>query len=265
MPRKIDLSPFFLGRDWWDDNKRPKRILNQKFATVLSDEDLSNADMHVYKGFKSRPRMPASVKASGSSVVNIDRDWFLVSLDLDEFELGELSVITFGRFVEVHGKQVDKMDKYGLVSREFRRQYMVPSNCDIDALTSSLSSDYKLTIKAPVNREEHVDRLMEVPMVEIEDGVPPMEVDQEEYREIVQKSLRNFGMYLETNEEEGLGKLRMNQGTKKSLKLMEDMVRETRNRFRVPAAEPGAAKLPSEQCTIEAKPSIQPAMGKMVC
>ncbi|GBM40201.1 Protein lethal(2)essential for life [Araneus ventricosus] len=178
MPRNVDLSSLFLSQDWWEANIRPKQILNQKFATVLSDEDLSDADIHVHKGFKIRPRMPASMKASGSSEVKIDKDGFQVSLNLDEFELGELSVKKFDRFVEVHGKHGEKRDQYGLVSREFRRRYMVPYNCDIEALTSSFSTDYKLTIKAPASQKERrlINLPMKVPVVEKEFNPPVMEL-----------------------------------------------------------------------------------------
>ncbi|KAF8765223.1 alpha-crystallin A chain-like [Argiope bruennichi] len=194
MSRKLDLCQTFIGQDWWQSMNYPKQILNQKFATVLCHKDLSNSDIHEYKGFKIRPRMPASVKASGISEVKIDEDGFQVSLDLDDFEPQELKVCTLGRFVEVHGKQEEKRDQYGLVSRELFRQYMVPYNCDINAITASFSADYKLKIKVPKGKKEHEipDSLVVVPVTEgSAKCVTNLEADK--YIEIVYRDLARGG------------------------------------------------------------------------
>lgn len=54
-----------------------------------------------------------------------------------------------GNNVIVEGKHEEQKDEHGWISRQFTRKYLVPEQCDIEKLTSSLSSDGVLAINAP--------------------------------------------------------------------------------------------------------------------
>lgn len=54
-----------------------------------------------------------------------------------------------GENVAVEGKHKERQDKYGFIARQFVQKYLVPEQCNINQLKSSLSSDGALMITAP--------------------------------------------------------------------------------------------------------------------
>ncbi|MGH0166529.1 UNVERIFIED_CONTAM: hypothetical protein FKN15_069003 [Acipenser sinensis] len=81
--------------------------------------------------------------------MKLDKDRFMVNLDVKHFSPEELGVKVNGDFLEIRGKHEDRQDEHGFVSREFHRKYKIPVGVDSAAITSSLSSDGVLTISAP--------------------------------------------------------------------------------------------------------------------
>jgi len=83
------------------------------------------------------------------STVKADKDKFQVILDVQQFKPEEINVKVVDKFVVIEAKHEEKQDEHGWISRQFVRKYMIPEQCDIDQVTSSLSSDGMLSITAP--------------------------------------------------------------------------------------------------------------------
>lgn len=79
----------------------------------------------------------------------IAREGFQVSMDVQQFSPSELSVTTNENYVAVEGKQEERQDEYGYIARQFSRRYILPPGYDPNTVTSELSADGILTIKAP--------------------------------------------------------------------------------------------------------------------
>ena len=93
------------------------------------------------------------------------------------------------KFIVVEGKHEEKQDEHGFISRQFTRKYLVPEQCDLEHVKSSLSSDGVLTITAPRkhdpkhHREKHVKiEMTGKPMIR-ENGEPKKEEKKEEVKE----------------------------------------------------------------------------------
>lgn len=54
------------------------------------------------------------------------------------------------------GKHEEKQDEHGSISRHFIRKYMIPEQCDLDQVSSNLSSDGVLSISAPRKEQPKV-------------------------------------------------------------------------------------------------------------
>lgn len=74
---------------------------------------------------------------------------FQVVLDVQQFKPEEINVKVVDKCVVVEGKHEEKQDEHGWISRNFSRKYMIPEQCNIEQVTSNLSSDGVLTITAP--------------------------------------------------------------------------------------------------------------------
>lgn len=154
----MSFLPVLLN--WGEDLKTPYYPFDQFFGLPLSSEDLSTYsfpdDTNIlmlrphrcfrryqpYKRFTDRT-------SSGTSTIQADKNKFQVSLDVQQFAPEEMSVKVVGKNVVVEGKHEEKQDEHGWISRQFVRKYIVPEQCDIDQLKSSLSSDGILMITAP--------------------------------------------------------------------------------------------------------------------
>ncbi|XP_046751893.1 protein lethal(2)essential for life-like [Diprion similis] len=157
----MSLLPILLS-DVLDDFESPSSILDGHYGMPLSPEDLfeyrspSCSDILLYKpvrklrGRRYRPYETQLVnKSKGASVIKADKDKFHLTLDVQHFAPEEISVKVVDNNVVVEGKHEEKEDDQGWISRQFLRRYMVPSQCDIEQVRSSLSSDGILTITAP--------------------------------------------------------------------------------------------------------------------
>ena len=77
------------------------------------------------------------------------KDGFQVCVDVQQFNPNEITVKTVDNFIMVEGKHEEREDEHGYISRQFSRRYTMPKEYDSNAVTSYLSSDGVLTIKAP--------------------------------------------------------------------------------------------------------------------
>lgn len=88
-----------------------------------------------------------------------------MTLDVQQFHPEEIKVKVVGKNVIIEGKHEEKEDEHGWISRQFTRKYLVPEQCDIDQLSSSLSSDGVLIISAPrkqLPEEEKKERVIQI-------------------------------------------------------------------------------------------------------
>lgn len=88
----------------------------------------------------------------------ISRKGFQVSVDVQQFSPSELSITMNENSVTVEGKHEERQDEHGYIARQFSRRYTLPAGFDANTVTSELSSDGILTIKAPAleNNERQV-------------------------------------------------------------------------------------------------------------
>ncbi|XP_026184466.1 alpha-crystallin B chain-like [Mastacembelus armatus] len=86
---------------------------------------------------------------NGHSEMRMEKDRFVIYLDVKHFSPEELSVNISDDFITIHAKHEDRQDDHGFVSREFLRKYRLPAGVSGADVTSSLSHDGVLTITAP--------------------------------------------------------------------------------------------------------------------
>ncbi|XP_078041422.1 protein lethal(2)essential for life [Augochlora pura] len=159
----MSLVPLLFS-DWWEDLDRPHRLLDQNFGLGLRPEQLLNQNILDQYILPFRERRMArnpliyyrpwgellrNVEGGGTSTVKADKDKFQVVLDVQQFKPDEISVKVVDRSVVVEAKHEEKQDEHGWISRQFTRRYIIPEQCNIDELVSSLSSDGVLSISAP--------------------------------------------------------------------------------------------------------------------
>ncbi|KAG9351490.1 hypothetical protein JZ751_022740 [Albula glossodonta] len=126
----------------------PTRIFDQHFGEHISDNELFAPFPPFYYPRLPFLRLPSWVD-SGLSEMRMEKDRYMVNLDVKHFSPEELMVKINGEFIEIHAKHEDRQDDHGFVSREFLRKYKLPAGVDPGTVTSSLSSDGVLTIIAP--------------------------------------------------------------------------------------------------------------------
>ncbi|KAK0168825.1 hypothetical protein PV327_002592 [Microctonus hyperodae] len=164
----MSLVPMLFS-NWWEELDRPHRLFDQDFGTGLyPDQLLTPRTLQRFMTPFER-RIPSNYyrpwgdvfrqEDVGTSTINCDKDKFQVVLDVQQFKPEEINVKVVDKNVIVEGKHEEKKDEHGYISRQFVRKYMIPEQCDLDQVTSSLSSDGVLSITAPRK---------DVPMVENE-------------------------------------------------------------------------------------------------
>lgn len=158
----MSLVPLLFS-DWWEDLERPHHIMDQDFGLGLHrDQLVSPRALEMYLAPRNR-RVPASslmyyrpwnellrsADSRGVSTVESDKDKFQVTLDVQQFKPEEIDVKVVDKCVVVSAKHEEKQDEHGWISRQFTRKYMIPEQCDLEQVSSKLSSDGVLTIVAP--------------------------------------------------------------------------------------------------------------------
>ncbi|KAK2881188.1 hypothetical protein Q8A67_018456 [Cirrhinus molitorella] len=91
----------------------------------------------------------------------MDRDRFIINLDVKHFSPEELMVKINDDFIEIHGKHNERQDEHGSVAREFYRKYKISGGVDPGAIAASLSADGVLTISTPRHLLELPQRMHE--------------------------------------------------------------------------------------------------------
>ncbi|XP_055390314.1 heat shock protein 27-like [Condylostylus longicornis] len=97
----------------------------------------------------------------------VGKDGFKVLMDVKQFKPEEITVKTVDNQVIVEGKHEEREDEHGHIYRHFTRKYILPKGYDSKEVTSTLSSDGVLTIKAPPPQKqiEGNERVIEIQSV----------------------------------------------------------------------------------------------------
>ncbi|XP_013858620.1 alpha-crystallin B chain [Austrofundulus limnaeus] len=98
--------------------------------------------------FRMHPSFPHWPE-NGHTEMRMEKDRYVIYLDVKHFSPDELSVNVSDDFITVHAKHEERQDSDGFVSREFLRKYRLPSGVSTADVTSNLSPDGVLTITAP--------------------------------------------------------------------------------------------------------------------
>ncbi|KAK2587082.1 hypothetical protein KPH14_002853 [Odynerus spinipes] len=164
----MSLLPLILS-NLWEDMEQPHRLLDQHFGIGINpDSLLQPLSLRLHGIEPNREKFSRCLMSpycrpwgqllrkneDGSSTVKADKDKFQVVLDVLHFAPEEINVKVVDRFVVVEGKHEEKQDEHGWISRQFSRKYIIPEQCDIDQVTSKLSSDGVLTISVPRKPKE---------------------------------------------------------------------------------------------------------------
>ena len=190
----MSLIPLLFS-DWWEDLDRPHRLLDQNFGLGLYPEQLLNSnilDQYILPNRNQRLRNPLIYyrpwgellrknEGGGTSTVKADKDKFQVILDVQQFKPDEINVKIVDKCVVVEGKHEEKQDEHGWISRQFTRRYMIPEQCDIDQVTSSLSSDGVLNITAPRREQPKIQNERNITIEQT--GKPALKENTEEKKE----------------------------------------------------------------------------------
>ncbi|XP_041657545.1 alpha-crystallin B chain-like [Cheilinus undulatus] len=86
---------------------------------------------------------------SGYGEMHVEKDRYVVYLDVKHFSPDELSVTVNEEFITIHAKHEDRKDEHGFVSREFLRKYRIPAGVSGSDVTAHLSVDGVLTVTTP--------------------------------------------------------------------------------------------------------------------
>lgn len=87
---------------------------------------------------------------TGYGEMRVEKDRFVICVDVKHFSPEEISVNVSGDFITIHAKHEERQDDHGFVAREFLRRYKLPEGvASRGVFTSSLSWDGVLTVSAP--------------------------------------------------------------------------------------------------------------------
>lgn len=148
------------------DELRSRRARDQLLGLDLSSDDFlsevfdrpSLRIRRYLRPLKNLARIPRDV----ASTITTDKDKFQVNLDVQHFAPEEISVKTSDGYVVIEGKHEEKEDEHGYVSRQFKRRYALPEDCNPETVESKLSSDGVLTVIAPKSSGDKNERAIPI-------------------------------------------------------------------------------------------------------
>lgn len=147
-----DFDDFFAdpwrhhNRDLWPYWKRHSPWRGD-FAFDLYPRDLAREFRTMDRRARELERRFHTEVIDWSPITN--EKGFQVSMDVQQFSPSEITVKTNEYSVTIEGKHEERQDEHGFISRHFSRRYALPPGFDHNTVTSELSSDGILTIKAP--------------------------------------------------------------------------------------------------------------------
>lgn len=138
------LLPYLLDYD-----VRPRRLYDQLFGLNFPQDSTSDILEHPIRHYLRPWRNLSSLNRDVGSTISSDKNKFQLNLDVKHFSPDEISVKTADNYIIVEGKHEERKDEHGYISRQFKRRYALPNECNPEMVESKLSSDGVLTITAP--------------------------------------------------------------------------------------------------------------------
>uniref|UniRef100_A0A8C6S738 Alpha-crystallin B chain n=1 Tax=Neogobius melanostomus TaxID=47308 RepID=A0A8C6S738_9GOBI len=132
----------------WYRRAFPPRVSDLSMGEPLSDWPLCGPSPGLSLG-SGRHSCAGATGLKTDTQMRLEKDRFVIYLDVKHFSPDELSVNVSEDYITVHAKHEDRQDDHGFVSREFFRKYRLPAGVSNADVTSSLSSDGILTITTP--------------------------------------------------------------------------------------------------------------------
>lgn len=156
----MSLLPYLL------DEIGPRRLRDQLFGMDFGPEDLltdvlEQPLVRMRRYIRPWRNLGVSNRDEGSTIKS-DKDKFQVNLDVQHFAPDEISVKTVDGYVVVEGKHEEKRDEHGFISRQFKRRYALPEDCNPETVESRLSSDGVLTVVAPKESGQKGERAVPI-------------------------------------------------------------------------------------------------------
>jgi HSP20 family molecular chaperone IbpA len=135
-----DFENFFANHDFlpWHHHQEVAPYIQPQYRVV---------PFGLSRPFRDLEKMQGEL---ADAVPTIGKEGFQVSLNVKQFTPNEITVKTSDNSILIEGKHEERPDENGYVSRQFMRRYPLPPNYEAEKVTSELSSDGVLTIKAPL-------------------------------------------------------------------------------------------------------------------
>jgi len=145
-----------------DDFYYPARMLNQqmKYLDRMFDEYMPSR----FQRLLHRPWWirEYAMRPEKDIKVEYDNKKFEIKLDIGEYSSEDLNVKITGDRLIISGKHQEKQDKYGSVSREFTRHFVIPENVDAESIESSYNGE-ELVLRGKVKGSENIkERVVEI-------------------------------------------------------------------------------------------------------
>ncbi|XP_070563837.1 alpha-crystallin B chain-like [Ptychodera flava] len=170
------MSEIPFSHPFFDDFDRNSRLFDEALGYQRSGLGLipSSYTPSLYRGYYVSPstnRRPSAGRLAQRrpSQYEDTADRFRVMLDVQHFSPEEINVKLVEDRIVVHAKHEEKEDEHGYITREFKRQYVLPRGTDVDNVKSYMSQDGILTLEAPkLSIEKPKERVIPIQM-----GDPP--------------------------------------------------------------------------------------------
>ncbi|KAK7604691.1 hypothetical protein V9T40_005877 [Parthenolecanium corni] len=138
----------------YDDFYANAKVYDQKFGLVLTADNLKNpAKMSLSYGpdnfYPWRPfAAPDRLKKHDKEKEELMANNFAIHIDVQHFKPNEINIKVLGRQCSVKASHGDREDDHGYVARKFEREFMLPTDIDVESVKSVISSDGVLTFRA---------------------------------------------------------------------------------------------------------------------
>nr|UQK61710.1 small heat shock protein [Eunice torquata] len=159
--------------DFWPSplSRVMDRQMNQMWKTM---DDMSR----FWEPYEYGPAAARGSRPSKDVQVKYTDQVFEVRLDVNQFAPEELNIKVGGERLTITGKQQERPDEHGVISREFMRQFAIPENVETESFESQLTTDGFLVIKGKVKGAEDVtERVINITR---EEPAPAKEPSKEE-------------------------------------------------------------------------------------
>lgn len=143
-------------------NSRPRRKMSEE-EDVDQIETYENQSPAEQDDNREPPKTPKRDKGYKGAIFTLEKDGFHICMDVKQFRYNELSVrVIDGQTIVLEAKHGDREDETGTVARSVVRKYQIPRESDPEKIEAELSSDYILTVKAPLRKEERQERVIKI-------------------------------------------------------------------------------------------------------